>query len=134
MPVAKIHVHEGAFDDNELSAIGLAVQSALEEVLSVPPEDYFRITHVLPRGQFVHTPAFVGCTYSERFVLLELIFISGRPKEKRLALLAALNRLVVEKVGLRPDDLATLMYEMPGENISFGHGLAQRAHISAAAQ
>jgi hypothetical protein len=134
MPVAKIHVHEGAFDDNELSAIGLAVQSALEEVLSVPPADYFRITHVLPRGQFVHTPAFVGCTYSERLVLLELIFISGRPKEKRLALLAALNRLVVENVGLRPDDLVVLSYEMPGENLSFGHGLAQRAHISATTQ
>ena len=88
MPVAKIHVHEGAFDDGELSAIGLAVQAALEEVLSVPPEDYFRVTHVLPKGQFVHTPAFVGCTYSERLVLLELTFILGRPKEKRLLLLA----------------------------------------------
>jgi hypothetical protein len=44
MPVAKIHVHEGAFDDGELSAIGLAVQAALEEVLSVPAEDYFRVT------------------------------------------------------------------------------------------
>jgi Tautomerase enzyme len=77
------------------------------------------------------SPAFVGCTYSERFVLLELIFISGRPKEKRLALLAALNRLLVEKVSLRPDDLVVLIYEMPGENISFGQGLAQRAHISA---
>jgi hypothetical protein len=87
--------------------------------------------NVLPKGQFVHTPAFVGCTYSERFVLLELTFISGRPKEKRLALLAALNRLVVEKVSLRPDDLVVLIYEMPGENISFGQGLAQRAHISA---
>jgi hypothetical protein len=113
MPVAKIHVHEGAFKDSELAAVGTAVQAALEEVLSVPPEDYFRITHVLPKGQFVHTPAFVGCTYSERFVLLELTFISGRPKEKRLALLAALNRLVVEKVSLRPDDLVVLIYEMP---------------------
>jgi phenylpyruvate tautomerase PptA (4-oxalocrotonate tautomerase family) len=131
MPVAKIHVHEGAFRDSELAAIGTAVQAALEEVLSVPPEDYFRITHVLPKGQLVHTPAFVGCTYSERFVLLELTFISGRPKEKRLALLSALDRLVVEKVGLRPDDLVVLIYEMPGENISFGQGLAQRAHISA---
>ncbi len=101
MPVAKIHVHEGAFRDSELATIGTAVQAALEEVLSVPPEDYFRITHVLPKGQFVHTPAFVGCTYSERLVLLELTFISGRPKDKRLALLAALNRLVVEKVGRR---------------------------------
>jgi hypothetical protein len=123
-------VHEGAFRDSELAAIGTAVQAALEEVLSVPPEDYFRITHVLPKAQFVHTPAFVGCTYSERFVLLELTFISGRPKEQRLALLSALNRLVV-KVGLRPDDLVVLIYEMPGENISFGQGLAQRAHISA---
>jgi phenylpyruvate tautomerase PptA (4-oxalocrotonate tautomerase family) len=131
MPVAKIHVHEGAFKDSELAAIGTAVQAALEEVLSVPPEDYFRITHVLPKGRFVHTPAFVGCTYSDRFVLLELTFISGRPKEKRLALLAALNRLVVEKAGVRADDLVVLIYEMPGENISFGQGLAQRAHISA---
>ena len=121
-----ILVHEGAFKDSELAAIGTAVQAALEEVLSVSPEDYFRITHVLPKGQFVHTPAFVGCTYSDRFVLLELTFISGRPKEKRLALLAALNRLVVEKAGLRADDLV-----VPGENISFGQGLAQRAHILA---
>ncbi|WP_426437289.1 hypothetical protein [Bradyrhizobium genosp. P] len=56
MPVAKIHVHEGAFDDRELSAIGLAVQAALAEVLSVPPEDYFRVTYVPPKGRFVHTP------------------------------------------------------------------------------
>ena len=46
-------------------------------------------------------------------------------------MLAALNRLVVEKAGVRPDDLVVLIYEMPGENISFGQGLAQRAHISA---
>src|ERR1700745_3194311 len=108
MPVVKIHVSEGAFKDSELAAIGTAVQAALEEVLLVPPEDYFRITHVLPKERVVHTPAFVGCTYSERFVLLELTFISGRPKEKRLALLAALNRLVVEKVGLVPEHALVL--------------------------
>src|ERR1700739_4909642 len=133
MPVAKIHVHEGAFKDSELAAIGTAVQDALEEVLSVPPEDYFRITHVLPKGQFIHTPAFVGCTYSERFILLELTFMVGRPKEKRLALHAAVNRLVVESVGLRPDDLLIMLYEVPGENISFGKGLAQRADLSVTA-
>jgi hypothetical protein len=31
----------------------------------------------------------------------------------------------------RSADLVVLIYEMPGENISFGQGLAQRAHISA---
>src|ERR1700741_137926 len=96
MPVAKIHVHEGAFKDSELAAIGTTVQAALEEVLSVPPEDYFRVTHVLPKGRFVHTPAFVGCTYSERLVFLELTFRSSEGETP--GLLAALNRLVVEKV------------------------------------
>jgi hypothetical protein len=34
-------------------------------------------------------------------------------------------------VGISPDDLLINIYEIPGENISFGRGLAQRAHISA---
>ena len=50
MPVAKIHVHEGVFNDSEIATIGTAVQAALEEVLSVPPEDYFRITHEIGRA------------------------------------------------------------------------------------
>ena len=128
MPVAKIHVHEGAFKDSELSAIGLAVQASLEEVAGVPPEDYYRVTHVLPKGRLVHTPAFVGCTYSDRFIFLELTFIA-RSREKKLALHAALNQRIVESVGLNPDDLLILLYEIPGENISFGKGLAQRADL-----
>src|SRR5258708_12866541 len=116
MPVAKIHVHEGAFDDGELSEIGLAVQAALEEVLSVPAEDYFRVTHVLPKGRFVHTPAFVDCTYSERLVFLELTFISGRPKEKRLALLPALNRLVPPQVPPRPNHISAIISHIPAHN------------------
>ena len=134
MPVAKIHTHEGAFTAEELAAIGTAVQAGLEEVLSVTADDYYRITHILPKGQFIHTPAFVGCTYSERFILLELTSGRADPKEKRLALHAALNRLIVESVGLNPDDLFIMLYEVPGENISFGKGLAQRANLAMAAQ
>jgi len=99
-------------------------------VLKVPPEDYYRIVHVLPSGGFVHTPSFLGLTYSDDFVLLELTFIAGRAKETRLALLKELNDRVVAATGISPDDLSVLLYELPGENISFGQGLAQRAYIS----
>jgi hypothetical protein len=58
-------------------------------------------------------------------------FISGRPREKRLALLKTLNDGVVAAAGISPDDLLITLYETAGENISFGRGLAQRAHISA---
>jgi hypothetical protein len=34
-------------------------------------------------------------------------------------------------MGISPDDLAIMVYETSGENISFGRGEAQRAHIGA---
>jgi 4-oxalocrotonate tautomerase len=64
-------------------------------------------------------------------ILLEVTFISGRPKAKRLGLLKALNDGVVAAGGISPDDLMITLYEVSGENISFGRGLAQRAHVSA---
>ena len=42
----------------------------------------------------------------------------------------ALNDGVVAAVEISPDDLVITLYETPGENISFGRGLAQRANIS----
>ena len=61
--------------------------------------------------------------------MLEVAFISGRPKETRLGLLKALNEGVVSAAGIAPDDLVILLYETQGENVSFGRGLAQRARL-----
>jgi hypothetical protein len=107
------------------------VQNALISALDIPPEDFFQIIHILPRGQFLHTPSFLGLNYSDDLIVLEVTFISGRPNEKRLRLLKALNEAVVSAAGIAPDDLLITLYETPGENISFGRGLAQRARLSA---
>ena len=131
MPVAKIHVLEGRYDEARLRKVSRAVQDGLISALGIPPDDFFQIIHILPRGQFLHTPSFLGLKYSDDLILLEVTFISGRPKEKRLGLLKALNDGVVAAAGISPDDLLIQLYEVPGENISFGRGLAQRAHISA---
>ena len=130
MPVAKIHVLEGRYDEARLGKMSKAVQDALMSALGVPPDDFFQLIHILERTQFRHTPSFLGLKYSDDLILLEITFISGRPKEKRLALLKAVNSGVVAATGISPDDLMITLYEVPGENISFGHGLAQRAHIS----
>jgi phenylpyruvate tautomerase PptA (4-oxalocrotonate tautomerase family) len=130
MPVAKIHALEGQYDEARLRKVSQAVQEALMSALGVPPDDFFQIIHILPRSQFRHTPSFLGLEYSDGLIVLEVTFISGRPKEKRLGLLKALNDGVVAAAGISPDDLMITLYEVPGENISFGRGLAQRAHIS----
>ena len=133
MPIAKIHVLEGQYDKARLGKVSSAVQDGLISALGIPPEDYFQIFHVLPRNQYRHTPSFLGLKYSDDLIVLEITFISGRPSEKRLGLLKGLNDAVVAAAGISPDDLMIAFYEVPGDNISFGRGQAQRADISAAA-
>jgi len=130
MPLVKIHVLEGQYDERRLSNVSKAVQDALMSILKVPPDDFFQIIHELPRNRFLHTRSFVGMKYSDDFILLEVAFISGRPKETRLALLKELNARIVAGAGILPDDLMIGLFEGPGENFSFGQGLAQRAFIS----
>ena len=130
MPLAKLHLLEGQYDEARLGKVSSAVQNGLISALGIPPEDFFQIIHVLPKSQFRHTPSFLGLKYSDDLIVLEITFISGRPKETRLKLLKALNDGVVSAAGISPDDLLITLYETPGENISFGRGLAQRAHIS----
>jgi hypothetical protein len=131
MLLAKIHVLEGQHDEARMNGVSAAIQEALINVLKVPPDDFFQIIHVLPRSRFRHTPSFLGLKYSDDLIVLELTFISGRPKDTRLALLKELNERIAARAGISPDDLMIQLYELPGENISFGQGLAQRAHISA---
>jgi hypothetical protein len=133
MPLAKIHVHDGRYDEARLTKLGNAIQIALEEVLGIPPQDYFRIYNILPSNRFVHTPGFLGLTYTDDLIMLEVTFIAGRSKTDRLELLKAINERVVAAIGISPDDLAIMVYETAGENVSFGRGEAQRALIGASA-
>jgi Tautomerase enzyme len=128
--LAKIHILEGQYNEARIGKVSSAVQNGLISALGIPPEDFFQIIHVLPRSQFRHTPSLLGLHYSDDLIILEITFISGRPREKRLALLKTLNDGVVAAAGISPDDLLITLYETAGENISFGRGLAQRAHIS----
>ena len=133
MPLAKIHVLEGRYDEQRLANVSTAVQEALISILTIPPDDFFQIIHELPRDRFLHTSSFLGMKYSDDFIVLEVAFIVGRPKETRLALLKELNARIVAGAGISPDDLMIGLLESPGENFSFGQGLAQRASISPAA-
>ena len=86
MPLAKIYVHEGRYDEARLIKLGDAIQTALEETLGIPPEDYFRIYQVLPSNRYVHTPGFLGLTYTDDLIMLEVTFIAGRSGDARLTL------------------------------------------------
>ena len=81
MPLAKIHVLEGRYDERRLSNVSKAVQDALISILKIPSDDFFQIIYELPRNRFLHTPSFLRMKYSDDFIVLEVAFIAGRPKE-----------------------------------------------------
>jgi phenylpyruvate tautomerase PptA (4-oxalocrotonate tautomerase family) len=128
MPLAKIHVVEGRYDEARIAKVSGAVQAALMNTLRVPPEDFYQLIFEFPKKRFLHTPSFVGMHYTDDLIVLEITFIQGRTKETRLALLKDINARVAAAAGLSPDDLLITLYEIPGENISFGQGEAQRAN------
>src|SRR5437016_8772095 len=130
MPHAKIHLLEGRYDEQRLANVSTAIQEALISVLKIPSDDFFQVIHELPRNRFLHTPSFLGMKYTDDFIVLEVAFIAGRPKEIRLALLKELNARIVARAGISPDDLMIQLVEGPGENFSFRQGLAQRAFVS----
>ena len=133
MPLAKIHLLEGRYDEARIDIISDGVQAALVNTLGVPPEDFYQLIFDLPKSRFRHTPGFVGMKYSDDLIILDLTFIVGRPPETRLALLKDLNTRISQGAGISPDDVFITIYEMPGVNFSFGQGEAQRANIVAKA-
>src|ERR1700712_4185769 len=105
MPLAKIHVVEGRYDDNRIAKVSGAVQAALINTLRVPPEDFYQLIFELPKNRFLHTPSFVGMNYTDDLIILDLTFIQGRPKETRLKLLKDINTRVAAAAGVSPDDI-----------------------------
>src|SRR5215831_13100752 len=131
MPLAKIHVVEGRYDEARLARVSRAIQAALMNTLHVPPEDFYQLIFELPKKRFLHTPSFVGMHYTDDLIILDISFIQGRPKETRLALLKDINARIATAAGVSADDITITLYEVPGENISFGQGEAQRANAVA---
>src|SRR6478672_11915283 len=134
MPLAKIHVVEGRYDEIRIAKVSGAIQAALINTLRVPPEDFYQLIFELPKNRLLHTPSFVGMHYTDDLIILDLGFIQGRPKETRLALLKDINTRVTAAAGVSPDDMLITLYEVPGKNISFGQGEAQRANAVARAR
>jgi phenylpyruvate tautomerase PptA (4-oxalocrotonate tautomerase family) len=128
MPLAKIHVVEGRYDQARIAKVSEAVQAALMNTLRVPPDDFYQLIFEFPKNRFLHMPSFVGMHYSDDLIILDVTFIQGRSKETRLALLKDINTRVAAATGVSPDDMMITFYEIPGENISFGQGEAQRTN------
>jgi phenylpyruvate tautomerase PptA (4-oxalocrotonate tautomerase family) len=126
MPLAKIHIRRGRPPETK-RAIADAVQASLIATLGIPEADRFQLIQEYEDEHFIHTSAFLDLTYTRDLLMIEIAFIEGRSDDVKKALLADLNRRLVETAGVRSDDVFVSMYEIGAASVSFGRGLAQRA-------
>jgi phenylpyruvate tautomerase PptA (4-oxalocrotonate tautomerase family) len=132
MPLAKIHIRKGHRAEKK-RAIADAVQASLIAILDIPEQDRFQLIQEYEDEHFIHTDAFLDLTYTRDLLMIEIAFIEGRSDELKKALLADLNRRLVDTADVRSDDVFVSMYEIGATNVSFGRGLAQRAAVGRAA-
>jgi 4-oxalocrotonate tautomerase len=62
MPLVKIHVVEGRYDQARIVKISGAVQAALMNTLRVPPEDFYQLIFELPKDAFGTRRLSSGCS------------------------------------------------------------------------
>jgi phenylpyruvate tautomerase PptA (4-oxalocrotonate tautomerase family) len=126
MPLSKIHIRKGHSLEKK-RAIADAVQASLIAVLGIPEQDRFQLIQEYEDDHFIHTDAFLDLTYTRDLLMIEIAFIAGRSDDLKKALLADLNRRLVEADDVRPDDVFVVISESAAVNVSFGRGLTQRA-------
>ena len=126
MPLVKVNLLKGRSAE-EKDAIAAAIQAALVSTVEVADENRYQLFVEYDEENFRHTGAYLGMTYTDQLLVIEITVREGDDDEHKRSLLAAINRNLVAAGVVRGDDVFVLITEISGANVSFGRGLAQRA-------
>jgi len=110
MPVAVIHLDE-RLSPQACQALGDGVRAAVVDTLGLPPAFGKAIIYTTPEHQrSVHPSRDVG------FALVEVHLFTGRPRELKARLVAALDQAVREHTGLSEENVFVHLIDSPKEN------------------
>ena len=132
MPLVKVNLLKGRSVE-EKDSIAASIQAALVSTLGVPDEDRYQLFDEYDAESFRHTSGYLGLTYTDQLLIVEITFVVGRDDELKKSLLAAINRNLVAAGVVGGDDVFVMITEVGSANVSFGRGLAQRAPTSPSA-
>ena len=96
----------------------------------MPDEDRYQLFDEYDAESFRHTSGYLGMTYTDQLLIIEITFLEGHDDAAKKSLLAAINDNLVAAGLVGGDDVFVLITEIGRANVSFGKGLAQRAPSS----
>ncbi|MNE37682.1 4-oxalocrotonate tautomerase [compost metagenome] len=108
------------------AAIGDVVYEALRSTANVPEHDKFQVINRHARDELVYPAAgYLGITYSEQIVFIQITWSTGRSTEVKRALYQAIADGIHAKTGRRKEDIWINLVEVNREDWSFGNGEMQ---------
>ncbi|MCW2757106.1 MAG: 4-oxalocrotonate tautomerase YusQ [Nocardioidaceae bacterium] len=126
MPLVKINLRAGRTNEDK-DAIAAAIHAALVENVGIPDADRYQLFTEYSPDNFRHTSSYLGLSYTDQLLIIEITFLVGRDDTTKKALLAAIDRNLVAAGVVGADDVFVMLTEIGLANLSFGQGLAQRA-------
>lgn len=127
MPVFDAPVPRGRFIPDQKRAVADALNQSLVEALDLPEGNRFiAITEHGEGGLYLH-PTYMGMERTENAMIITLLLGFHHNLDNKRRVAAAINRLVVEALGVSPDDVFRTIVPAPRENSSFGRGELQLA-------
>jgi phenylpyruvate tautomerase PptA (4-oxalocrotonate tautomerase family) len=132
VPLVKVNLLKGRSAE-EKDSIAASIQAALVSTVEVPDDNRYQLFSEYDGENFRHTSGYLGMTYTDQLLVIEITVREGDDDEHKKSLLAAINRNLVAAGVVAGDDVFVLITEVGGANVSFGRGLAQRAPTSQSA-
>ncbi|WP_434031609.1 tautomerase family protein [[Pseudomonas] boreopolis] len=127
MPVFEAHVSKGRFTADQKRALANALTQSLVQALGLPDGDRFIAITEHGEGELHLHPTYMGMQRTENAMIISVMLGPHHPLENKRRLAAAVNKLVVEALGVSPDDIFLAIVPVPRENFSFGRGELQLA-------
>jgi len=132
MPLVKVNLLKGRSAE-EKDSIAASIQAALVSTLDVADANRYQLFNEYDGESLRHTSGYLGMTYTDQLLIIEITIRAGHDDELKKSLLAEINRNLVAAGVVGGDDVFVLITEIGDANVSFGKGLAQRAPTSQSA-
>jgi len=129
MPLVKVSLLKGRSTE-EKDSVAASIQTALVSTLDVSDANRYQLFNEYDGESFRHTSGYLGLTYTDQLLIIEITIREGDDDDHKKSLLAEINRNLVAAGVVAEDDVFVLITEIGDANVSFGKGLAQRATTS----
>ena len=103
------------------SIVNCVINSAMQEVLGVPPLENYIVCQGYPTGAILHAPGACPPDRLEKIVFIQITLNQGRSAELKANFFNELNRKLVGTGFIQTENIFINLIEVGRENWSFGN-------------